>query len=82
MGSCDHAVAGSPRAMVLREDRPYWRITMPIDDQLKMQILLGELDPDGKGGYRFPRRRSAARGGFAIAASVGLVILFAIIAAL
>jgi len=55
---------------------------MPIDDQLKMQILLGELDPGQKGGHRSRRRRNAARGGFAIAASVGLVILFAIIAAL
>jgi len=55
---------------------------MSIGEQLKMQILLGDFDRDGKGGRRFPRRRRPARGGLVVAGSVAIVAILAIIAAL
>jgi len=55
---------------------------MPIGEQLKMQILLGDFDRDGKG-HRFPRRRRPARtGGFVVAGSLAVVVILAVIAAL
>ena len=55
---------------------------MPIDDQLKMQILLGDFDRDGKDGRRPPRRRKATGGGFIIAGAFAIAVLLGVVAAL
>jgi hypothetical protein len=52
---------------------------MPIDDQLKMQILLGELDPRGQRRPGHPRR--AGPSGVTVLCSLATLIVLAVIAA-
>jgi hypothetical protein len=55
---------------------------MPLDDQLKMQILLGDFDQPGKPGRHHRHERKSVGSGIAIAASVVAVILLSIFAVL
>jgi len=57
-------------------------VMMPIDDQLKMQILLGDFDRGATSGHHGRRRRNGSGGAFAIAASVVVVVVLSVIAAL